>query len=285
MGDGVEITGAGTTGNTVAGNYIGTDETGTYALSNYAGVEIDSGASSNVIGTNGDGVSDALERNIVSGNLLAGVWMTGTGTDNNVVAGNYIGTDVTGTFAIGNGSTVIADSLDAGIAAGVVIEDGASGNLVGTTGHSADDAGQLNVISGNLGDGVDLYASGTSGNVVAGNYIGTNATGTAALGNAGEGVYIPEVSATNWVGLNSVYGAGRRRPGQCDFRQQRERPGRRVRVRFERYRCGRQLDRHEHSRLDQHPELLGCRVSPIRPTLSWARRERMDPATTRSGAT
>ena len=205
--EGVDITGTGTTDNTVAGNYIGTDYTGAHALPNYAGVEIDSGASSNLVGTNGDGVSDALERNIVSGNLFAGVWMTGTGTNNNVVAGNYLGTNVTGTTAIGNGGTLQIDSLDAGIGAGVVIENGASSNLVGTTGHSADDAGQRNLISGNLGDGVDLYGSGTSNNVVAGNYVGTNPAGTAALANQGDGFYIAEVPSRNWIGVNSVYGA------------------------------------------------------------------------------
>ncbi len=206
-GDGVELSGTGTTGNTVAGNYIGTDYTGTHALPNYAGVEIDSGATGNLIGTNGDGVSDALEQNVISGNRFAGVWMTGAGTDTNVVAGNYIGTDVTGTIAIGNGGTLQIDSLDAGIGAGVVIEDGASSNLVGTTGHSADDAGQRNLISGNLGDGVDLYGSGTSNNVVAGNYVGTNPAGTGALANQGDGFYIAEVPSRNWIGVNSVYGA------------------------------------------------------------------------------
>ena len=57
--DGIKISGSGTSGNVVAGNLIGTDITGTIAIANYAGVEIDTGASGNLIGTNGDGVNDA----------------------------------------------------------------------------------------------------------------------------------------------------------------------------------------------------------------------------------
>ncbi len=207
-GDGVEISGAGTTGNTVAGNFLGTDFTGTLAIPNYAGVEIDSGATSNSIGTNGDGVNDALERNIASGNLFAGVWLTGTGTDNNVVAGNYIGTDVSGTVAVGNGS-VIQNFPNYYVSGGVEIANGASDNLIGTSGQSADDAGQRNVISGNgpfVADGVDIYGSGTTGNVVAGNFLGTNATGTAALGNGLDDVFVGNTSSVNWIGVNSVYG-------------------------------------------------------------------------------
>ena len=204
--DGVELSAAGTTGNVVAGDYIGTDVTGTHAVPNYSGVEIDSGATGNLVGTNGDGAADALERNILSGNLFAGALMTGAGTDNNFVAGNFIGTNAAGTGAVGNGSTVIFDGIGAGISGGVVIENGASNNLVGTSGQSADDAGQRNLISGSLDDGIDIYGSGTAGNVVAGNYIGTNTAGTAALGNAGDGVYFAEAPGTNWVGVNSVYG-------------------------------------------------------------------------------
>jgi len=96
------------------------------------------------------------------------------------------------------------DSWDAGIGGGVVIENGASNNLVGTSGQSLDVAGQRNIISGSLGDGVDVYGSGTTGNVIAGNFIGTNATGTAAVSNAYDGVYLAE-AASNWVGVNSVY--------------------------------------------------------------------------------
>ncbi len=62
-----------------------------------------------------------------------------------------------------------------------MIDFGASNNLIGTSGQSADDAGQRNIISGNTGDGIDVYG-GATGNVVAGNYIGTNAAGTASSG-------------------------------------------------------------------------------------------------------
>ena len=206
-GDGVEITGTGASGNVVSGNLVGTNVAGTAAVANHAGVEIDSGAAGNLIGASGtSSVTDPLERNIISGNSFAGVWLTGTGTDNNVVAGNYIGTNAAGTGAVGNGSVVVFDPLGAGITGGVVIQGGAADNLVGTSGHSADDAGERNVISGNAHDGVDIYGSGTGGNVVAGNLIGTNAAATATLSN-GYGVVLEEVTSTNWVGVNTIYGA------------------------------------------------------------------------------
>ncbi len=198
--------------NVVAGNLIGTDVTGTVAIPNYAGVEIDTRASDNLIGASGaNSTSDALERNVISGNLFAGVWMTGTGTDNNVVAGNYIGTDVTGTVALGNGSVdqeiTSSDGYDYFIGGDIVIEAGASDNLIGTSGHRADDAGQRNIISGSDGNGVDLYGSGTTGDVVAGNYIGTDPAGSAEIGNPyGTGIFFAEVSSC-WAGVNPVYGA------------------------------------------------------------------------------
>jgi len=202
---GVEISDSGMTGNTVAGDYIGADYTGSHAISNYAGVKFDSGATGNLIGTNGDGVSDALERNILSGNAFAGVWITGTGTDQNVVAGNYIGSTASGSSALGNGSSYVSISSAYSIGGGIVIENGASNNLIGTSGQSADDAGERNIISGNVGDGIDMYLTGNSDNVVAGNYIGVNPTGTAKVANGGDGLFLAEASA-KWVGVNAVYG-------------------------------------------------------------------------------
>ncbi len=207
-GAGVEISGPGTTGTVVAGNLIGTDVTGVVAIANYAGVEIDSGASGNLIGASGtSSVNDPLERNILSGNSFAGVWLTGVGTDQNIVAGDYIGTTVTGDTSLGNGQATYYVQYGVGVGGGVVIDGAASDNLIGTSGQSADDAGERNVISGNLvGSAVTLYGSGIGGNVIAGDYLGTNAGGTAALGNANDGVMILFTTETNWIGVNPVYG-------------------------------------------------------------------------------
>ena len=200
--DGVEISGSSATANVVAGNLIGTNSTGTNALPNNVGVEIDGGATGNLVGTNGDGVDDALERNILSGNLYAGVWMTGAGTDYNVVAGNYIGTDVTGTIAVGNGSTdeLITSGLDnAGIGGGVEIQMWPLPPTIWSArpamrcrrraGHAATSS------PGSNNDGVDIFGSGTAGTVVVGRQLRRHesAAGTAALGNVERrGVFITQ---------------------------------------------------------------------------------------------
>ena len=72
-----------------------------------------------MIGTNGDGNGDAAERNVISGNASQGVYIGGTGTNFNVVAGNLIGVDITGANALGNGNN------------GVWIADGAQSNRIG----------------------------------------------------------------------------------------------------------------------------------------------------------
>ena len=194
------------TNNVVAGNFIGTDATGTIALANGGnGVLIQGGAQSNLIGTDGDGSGDAAERNVISGNVGNGVQITGTGTSNNVVAGNFIGTDSTGTQRLANGSD------------GVILDTGSSGNTIGGT-----VAGAGNVISGNgqrstYSGGIVIAGSGTSSNLVAGNDIGTDASGTSALGNGYDGVALDSGASGNTIG--GTVAAGRQR----HLRQRRQR--------------------------------------------------------------
>ena len=88
--------------------------------------------------------------------------------------------------------------LDDSTTGGVVIHGGASGNRIGTDGLSVDDAGQGNVISGNVGSGVVL--DGSSDNVVAGNSIGTDATGSVSLPNQPGGIRIVDGSSDNTIG-------------------------------------------------------------------------------------
>jgi Ca2+-binding RTX toxin-like protein len=180
-GVGDNLGGSGIEDTTVAGNLIGTDPTGTTAIPNGGdGVEIN-GAFNNTIGGTSAGAT-----NVISGNVDDGVEITGTGATGNMVAGNFIGTSVTGNGAIANQN-------------GVVIDTGASGNTIGGTA-----AGAGNVISGNANDGVALLGTGTSGNVVLGNLIGTNVTGSTALGNGTIGVLLYEGPSDNLIGGTTV---------------------------------------------------------------------------------
>ncbi len=187
--NGIWIRGA--TGVVVQGNYVGTNAAGTAAFGNgFTGIALTSGAKQNVIGTNGDGVNDATERNVVSGNLLEGVFIGDSGADSNVVAGNFIGTNAAGTAAIGNGGR------------GVMLARGTKRNIIGTNGDGVNDAAERNIISGNGIDGVDLFDSGTEFNRIAGNYIGTDVTGNSAIGNLLFGVGMANGPQNNFVGTN-----------------------------------------------------------------------------------
>jgi len=107
--DGIYITGANSTGNLLASNYIGIDNTGITALSNQGnGVIIKDGASDNTVGGN-----TSPYRNIISGNIGSGVVLDGSSTNINEILGNYIGTSFNGASAIANGNHGI-HIIDAG---------------------------------------------------------------------------------------------------------------------------------------------------------------------------
>ncbi len=204
---GVALVGTGTSGNVVAGNLIGADVTGSTALGNAMfGVLLYEGPSDNTIG--GTTVS---ARNIIAGNGWDGVDVYGS--NDNVVEGNFVGTDITGTVALANnGSNPYAFA-----SGGVQISDGSAGNTIGGL-TATPGTGAGNLISGNLFAGVNLYQAGP-GNLVAGNLIGTNAAGTLALGNlfdptidyGGVGVavqYSPDTTVGEPGGRNVISGNG-----------------------------------------------------------------------------
>ena len=95
---GISITGAGATGNLITGCFLGTNASGNGAMPNTsAGMVITQGASNNMVGGNSLGV-----RNLISGNTGNGIIIQQFGANNNIVQGNFIGTDVTGTIALSN---------------------------------------------------------------------------------------------------------------------------------------------------------------------------------------
>ncbi len=181
---GIYITDSNTTGNVVLGNYIGTDASGSRALANgLSGVFIGNGASGCTIGGTNTGT-----RNVLSGNAQYGVIITSNTTDN-VVLGNYIGTDMSGSLMVSNAF------------GGVFLAAGASHNLIGGM-----NAGAGNVISGNLGNGILLRGSDVLNNAVQGNFIGTDATGMHALPNPVAGVTLDTGASSNLIG-GTVAGA------------------------------------------------------------------------------
>jgi hypothetical protein len=162
---GIFITDSNTIGNVVEGNYIGTDPSGSNAVPNgLSGIFIGNGTSGNLIGG-----TNAATRNVLSGNSQYGVWLSDTNTTENVIEGNYIGTDASGSNALANGLS------------GIFIGGGTSGNLIGGTSAAA-----RNVLSGNSQYGI--WISNTVNNVISGNYFGLNAGGETALGNQDSGI-------------------------------------------------------------------------------------------------
>jgi len=133
------------------------------------------------------GGSSAQERNVISANSQYGIGIFNRTSPGNVVKGNYIGTDSSGTVARGNGSygIFVADARD---------------NLIGGAG-----AGEGNVISANrLGVSLEQNAAR---NIVQGNLIGTQKDGTTPLGNATNGVLIHEGAVNASASNNTIGGA------------------------------------------------------------------------------
>ena len=187
---GVYISDAGTTCNVVANNFIGTNVAGTYPVPNTNnGVDIVSGATNNTVGG-----TTAAARNLISGNLHEGVLIGFAGTANNVVEGNYIGTDVTGRAFLTSSQQI--DGVYVGLGAGSNTIGGQN-PLVGLNTPA------WNVISGNAVNGILVTDSGTTGTVIAGNFIGTDLTGTAALPNGGNGVTIAAGTQTTIIGAGT----------------------------------------------------------------------------------
>jgi titin len=188
VGDGVRIEGIldasavvpGTDHNLVLGNLIGTNRVGVAGLGNLGdGVHVLDGARSNQIGGPG-GVQPGGQGNLIPGNLQDGVAIVGRGANFNVVAGDLIGTSITGHAPLGNG------------AHGVFVAGGAQENSIGGT-----TAGARDIISGNAGNGVYITDPGTTDNVVTGDFIGIAANGTGSLGNCGDGDVLNGVTANS----------------------------------------------------------------------------------------
>jgi hypothetical protein len=174
---GITIYEENTSGNFVAGNYIGLNASGTSALANDYGIFL-SGALENTIGG-----SNAAKRNVISGNRMDGIHMQNY-SGGNQIQGNYIGTDANGSIARPNGGI------------GILISNGAENTIGG------DSASERNVISGNTSDGIHISGSAALvyDNVIQGNYIGVRANGYSVMGNGGDGIDLNSGASYTTIG-------------------------------------------------------------------------------------
>ena len=207
------------------GCFIGTNAAGTQALSPYGGgINPRSQTNARIGGTT------PAARNLISGSsLFADHIAFGLGitepVSNSLVAGNLVGTDITGlhllvpdgplSMGVGGGTNNVVGGTAAGarnVFAGPVLVSGPGnqiqGNFVGldvtgtivigvtsvgitinaddnTVGGSA--AGAGNRVGGTIDTGIDI---GGVGNVVQGNQVGTDGTGTVRLANGYWGIRV-----------------------------------------------------------------------------------------------
>ncbi len=156
--EGITIVGSGVTGHLIQGNYIGVDPDGATGGGNTdVGLAIISGTGNTIGGTS-----------TAAGNVISKNWDgIEINTSNNVVQGNTIGTDATGTLNRGNR-----------FGDGVQVQGGSTNNLIGGTA-----AGAGNLIAFNALDGVNIVNG--SGDAVLGNLIHSNAGLGIDLGTSG----------------------------------------------------------------------------------------------------
>ncbi len=152
----------------VVGNLIGTDPSGTRIFGNrYEGISVVTGATHTIIGG-----PEPEDGNIISGNM-DGIQISGTATMYTNVQSNLIGTDISGTLALGN------------LHSGINISNGASQIQIGDFAP-----GGGNILAANGSSGISIVGETTHSIDIPGNYIGTNQIGSTSLGNGRDGIAV-----------------------------------------------------------------------------------------------
>jgi hypothetical protein len=177
--DGIEIL---SDGNTIEGNYIGSDVTGTLDRGNtLRGINVN-GSDNNFIGG-----PNAGEGNLISGNDQEGLNIR-NGSAANTVQGNLIGTNAAGDAALPNAWE------------GIQLWAAGAGNIFGGTA-----AGAGNVISGNGRSGLRNDGTTASGTLIRGNIIGLSAAGDVPVPNTEDGVHLSDTITCVVGGSDATY--------------------------------------------------------------------------------
>ncbi|MGD9126238.1 MAG: DUF4347 domain-containing protein, partial [Planctomycetia bacterium] len=222
--------------NVIAGNFIGTDTTGTIAKVN-SGYGIITFGSGNILGG-----TNPEDRNVI----VAGTGISALGTGN-TIQGNYIGTTADGMSALaystgitasgtyitiggteeGAGNVIVATNTGISFASGNLNYSTVQGNLIGVNADCSatlgsggvgistlstgvtiggTEAGAGNVIGGFM-IGINLTTGNATDTTIQGNFIGTDSTGTLDFGNSMDGIRILTDASDNLIG-GTEEGAG-----------------------------------------------------------------------------
>ncbi len=161
--------------NVIAGNFIGTDVTGSIGQvgNTTQGIYV-YGATGTIIGG-----TDPGNRNVISGNRLRGVLIDDLSDGPSAISsgtrviGNYIGTNASGAGPLPFNGIGGVQQI------GVYVLDSPA-NDIGGPGPEG------NVISGNDWNGVYVWGPNATGNTIQGNIIGLDESGTFAVGNGAD---------------------------------------------------------------------------------------------------
>jgi hypothetical protein len=184
MNNGVEI-GGDASGVTIGPDIVGLSTKGNSLLPNgNDGVLIDHTAHGNFIG---DYYNSVIPQNTFSGNLGYGLAII-EGAHDNRVLNSFVGVNVAGLAALSNQQ------------GGIYIGAYAAHNAIG--GSSSDPKKpKMNLISGNVGDGVTLGKGSTYTSVID-NWIGLNRRGKKLLPNSGQPIVVKPGSVNNKISGN-----------------------------------------------------------------------------------
>lgn len=176
--NGIELQGG---GDTIAGNFIGTNPLGNAAEPNQNdGIHV-SNSSSSVIGGTTPGA-----RNVVSGNEIDGIHIvgsTGSPATGNLIEGNFVGVNAAGTGSVGIKAIGGEAGTPAGNFVGGIEISGGNANTVGGA-----MAGARNVVGFNV-YGI-MLDNGGENNVVQGDYVGVGADASTPVGNNLQGIVL-----------------------------------------------------------------------------------------------
>jgi hypothetical protein len=197
-GNGISISNS--KGNVISMNYIGIDPAGTCSGfgNGINGVLITGGSSGNLIGGQATGINNPTgsknpvnavfqappQGNVISGNLANGVLINAASTGN-LLSGNFIGTDATGAYAVGNGQD------------GVAIANANGNSLIGCTLYQNPFV-FYNVIAGNTGNGLSINSANSV--TVQANFLGIGADNKTSIPNGGNGLLVGGTSQNTQVG-------------------------------------------------------------------------------------